>query len=226
VRDTSITDLIIQARTGARVLGKIELSPELATLNLSQVAITARPLDGWDLEGFPVGRVADDGTFASAALPAGKYMVLPNSPGAWFAESAVFQGMDVLGTGIEIGNSDAAGLMVTISSRKAQVTGKVTDSAGRVRPDAHVVFFRKGSRWLTSGLNMSPDIGNIRTNRFGEYVVQLSAGEYFVTAITGDIPDAWRDLGFLQSLTPKATAIAVARGATRIENLQVQVLRK
>lgn len=228
VTDKPLTELAIQARPGSRVLGKITLSPELAGLDLSGVSITARALDGWSLEGVPNGRVERDGTFSSAALPPGKFLVLPDArDNYWFADSAVLVNKEVIATGFDVGTTEMSGLVVTLTRLGTRVAGTVVDTSGTVRPDAHVLYFRKDGNWLAGDPGLpGGEVGNVRTDRFGAYELTLHAGEYFIVAVAGDIPEAWQDPVFLQSVIPFAAKVSLARGAAITQGLTVRVLRK
>ncbi len=227
LRDTNVDGLVIRATDGARVRGRIVLSPELQNLPLSEMWINARSLDGWNLQNLPVGRVEADGTFSSAALPPGRYSILPRGTGnVWFPESALLQTGDTIASGLEVGADDISGLVVTLTSAKARVSGTVTDSSGAPRGDAHVLFFRKGGSWQSGNVGViGTELGYWRTSPAGAYELPLNAGDYFIVAVVGDFPEAWWDAAFLQSLIPRATTVSLRRGASIVEPLIAQVVR-
>lgn len=226
VRDKSIAGVLLQAHPGARVLGRIDVSPELNGLDSSRIAVTAHSLDGWNLDGLPVGRVGPDGKLWSAGLPPGRHVVLPQG-GEWFADGATLNGTDVMSTGISIADSDVSGLVVALTRLKAEVTGKITDAAGNSRADARVLYLRSGGAWSSTltAASEGRDIGQGRTNRFGDYRMQLNAGEYHLVAVAGAMPETWEP-AFLSSLVPKSTKVLLTRGTTKTVNLQVQRLPK
>ena len=228
VSNADVAGLEVRARPGARVRGLITLTPELLPYIFSQAWITATSLDGWNLASLPLGRVERDGTFSSPALPPGKYSIVPSGVGnLWFPESATLQDRDVVGSGVEIGERDVHELTVTLSSLKARVLGPVTDNAGRPRPDAHILFFRQNGSWQ-SGRNglYGIDVGFQRTNRAGQYDLNLNAGEYFIVALARNPSDVWQDAAFLRSLIPEATKVTLARGRVMTLPLTMRSLPK
>jgi hypothetical protein len=228
VGGANVNGLVIRATNGARVSGRIALSPELQDrLPLSSLWIEARSLDGWNLERLPVGRVDADGTFSSSALPPGRYSILPKASGnICFPESALLQTTDTIAAGLTVGADDVSGLVVTVTSVKARVSGTVTDSAGAPRGDAHVLFLRKGGSWQTGNVGViGTELGYWRTNWTGTYELPLNAGDYFIVAVVGDFPQEWWDAAFLQSLIPRATTVSLRRGATVVEPLIAQVVK-
>ena len=228
VSNADVTGLEVRARLGARVRGRITLTPELLPYIFSQAWITATSLDGWNLASLPLGRVERDGTFSSPALPPGKYSIAPSGVGnLWFPESATLQERDVVGSGLEIGERDVHGLAVTLSSLKARVLGPVTDNAGKARPDAHILFFRQNGSWQSgrSGL-YGIDVGFQRTSRSGHYDLNLNAGDYFIVALPSIAADAWQDAAFLRSLIPQATKVSLVRGRLMTQPLVMSPLPK
>lgn len=227
VTDKSLLGLDLHARSGSRVLGRVVLAPDASDVDLSRVAITAQSLDGWNLEGLPVGRIEADGRFSTNFLPAGRYLVEPRGSGDWYAESVVVGSRNARETGIDLSAGDAPGFIITVTKARAHLSGQVTDVSGQVRSDAYVLFFRRsGTQALFPVPGGTGDAGRVRTNRFGHYDLPMNVGDYFILAILGDVPDAWRDRDFLQSLVPNATKLSMSRGMTLSSDLVARPLRK
>lgn len=214
VGGADVTGLVVHALDGARVTGRIAVSEELRNLDISQGWIAVRSLDGWEIDRLPVARVTRDGAFQSAALPPGRYVIEPRSAGnLWFSESAILNGRDTLATGVNIGRENIGGLAVTLTSVQAQLSGAVTDNAGKAVAGAHVVYLRKDGAWMAGSAGLpGPEVGFQRTSRSGLYELRLNAGTYLVAAVVGEFPQNWGDVAFLRSMAPGATEVKVSRG--------------
>lgn len=229
VADQPLGNLIVRAHTAARVSGRIVPSGDIAGLDLSQLAIMAESVDGdWDLNALPIGWVEPDGRFVSPPLPPGRYSIFPSRATGWFVESEIFRGKDVAAFGLDVGETDLTEMVINLSGRIAELKGRVVDGAGRSRPDARIIFFKRGGRLQTEGTIgiVGVDVGSLRADRFGGYLLQAPAGEYLVAAIAGKIPLDWQEDNFLRSVLPSAIAVSLARGASVIRDLQVQVIQK
>ncbi len=226
MRDQSVTGLALQASPGLRVTGTITITGE-TVMNPSRLIIVARSLDGWDLDGVPVGWADRDGNFASPALPAGRYLISASSR-ELFVESMVVRGADVTDLGVELANADMSGAAITLTTLRGEITGRVTDDTGKPRADANILCVRQDSNWLAAPASAGLGFGayRIRPGPSGDYSVSLGAGSYAVMAVVGDIPLDFGDKDFLRSLLPKAVFISLPRGRKVIQNLEVQVYRK
>jgi hypothetical protein len=225
VRDDATQDASMAAQVGFRIRGHLTASSATENVDWSQVAVAAYSLDGWNLDGLPLGRSERDGRFSTAALPPGRYLVTPpRSTSVSAVDSVMFRGMESLGRGVEIAGADLDGLVLTMTQVKTQVIGAVRDRSGKDRPDARILFFRVNGAWQDGLLGPAEgrDVGSDRTDRFGGYQLLLAPGNFYLIAIEGPLPVAWHNAKFLQSLLPLATKVSLIRGAQLRADLVTQ----
>lgn len=225
VRDEPLTKLALQTSPGLRVTGKLSVTGELV-LDRSRLVVEARSLDGWNLSDLPVGWSDTDGNFASPAMPAGRYVVSVSSR-ELRVESMILRQQDVTDLGIELTTTDVSGAAMTLTTLLGEITGRVTDNAGKARADANILCVRQDSNWLdASGPAVGLGAFRVRTDALGQYTLSLGAGSYAVMALVGDMPLDFHDKDFLRSMLPKAVTLSVPRGRRVIQNLEVQTIRK
>jgi hypothetical protein len=217
-------DVMAHAMPGATVSGRVALDPQLtlsgADLKAIPVEAWPAPSGGWNLDGVPMGRVEADGTFASAALPPGRYSVVPsNQAGDWYAESVIAGGRDVRYEGLDVAGADIHDVVVTLATQHAVVSGQVRDVDGTPRPDASIFVFPAEERnWLFA----SPV--EFRTDPSGAYTIPLPAGAWILAAAVGRLPEFCCDSDFLHGLAPRVTQISLARGERKTVGLTIQVI--
>jgi hypothetical protein len=120
----------------------------------------------------------DDGRFRISSLPAGVYYVWPFVPAYVVAEAT---GIYPQGKSVTVEDGETAEDINFSLTRGAAITGKVTDSAGRLIIDERIRILPVDSnlRRLTS--SVYPNINDIRTDDRGIYrAFGLPAGKYKV----------------------------------------------
>lgn len=224
IMDKPIRGLVLQTNAGARVTGRIVLDPELklSPAEMTGMTVVSRRAGtaGWNLDGLILGRVEADGTFTSSALPPGRYSVKPFDQATWYTESIMWNGRDVLGEGVEVGTTNINGLVVTLSGRRAAVSGLVKDGAGKIRSDAVIYVYPAESRNWVFG-----EMAEVRPNRAGEYRLSLSAGRWTLAAAVGHLPSEWQDRDFLKTLTPNGVTVLLKRGEQATAELSAKSIR-
>ena len=224
VRDAALPALQVPAHVGMRIRGHLAFAGDVGAIDPSSVHVAVQSLDGWNLNVPPVGRTQPDGTFASVALPPGRYRVfVTTDANAVFADSALLFGREVLGRGVDLSTGDVDGLQLTITRTPTKIAGSVHDGAGKARPDARLVYFRTDGAWRDGLVSDSSfDVGSTRTDRFAGFDIQVLPGDYYVVALSGALPVGWQNQQFLQALAGIATKISPARGASVRQDLVVR----
>ncbi len=257
VGDGNIPDVAIALVPGGRVSGRVEFdggaerpTPE----RLNQISVTLVRLEqtgnlpieqtgNWPI---PAGRVETDGTFRTASVPPGRYLLrvagaglgraggpgvgvgpgagrgAADSPGAWRAHSAMAGGTELLDQPLDIDAADVGNVVITFTDRPlVRLSGTVRDAKGVGDPEAVILVFPTDSRLWGDLTPSARRIKTARTTRVGAYAIPgLPAGEYFVAVGTDDLLVDWHAPNALESLTPLATRVVIADGQTRTLDLK------
>jgi len=226
IQDRSVAGLNLVVQPGARITGRFVLDPEsqLPAPTFADLGVTALSLSGWNLDGFPSARATADASFDTPPLPPGRYLILSNNTGGWYPERASVTGRDVTIDGIDLREANLTGLVLTLTRRRAEISGVVVDAAGRASHNSHLFVFRTDRPHID--VDSAADAMNLRPNRFGEYKLGLAAGEYFVAAVAGPVPERWKDPAVLRSLIPIARRAQLARGDKVTFNLTARPWRQ
>jgi protocatechuate 3,4-dioxygenase beta subunit len=164
------------------------------------------------------------GRFSLEGILPGRYVIQAgaaergrNSP--WVLKAATIDGRDaleqpiVLGPGTEIGD-----IVLTVTDRGGELSGTVTDAAGKPPVTDWVVLFSADRRHWYPG---SRRTHVIRPNQKGAYAVRgLPAGSY-VVAVSSDhvVQDA--DLQrSLQTLSTSGVRVTIAEGERKVQDLR------
>jgi hypothetical protein len=212
-------------RPAGRVSGRVRFdgaSPPAGD-RLPTIPIEVRPADGRDLGQLPQTRVEKDGTFHTAGLPPGDYMIFvrPSAAGIsdWTMTSMRVGGREMIGASLPI-QGDVSEVLVTLVDRVTTIAGVVSGartSADRMR----VIVFPQG-RTERSQYFIVPELRRVKqafVGADGRFTTTVLPGDYYVAAVDGEIPDTWMTPEFLERLVSDATAVSVALGDSR----QIQV---
>jgi hypothetical protein len=123
--------------------------------------------------------------------------------------------------------ADFKDVLVTVTSRSAQIVGAVRGLEDTYRSDAVVLCFPvERERWSRYGLR--PDrIRSVSVTTTGHYsLTPLPAGEYYVIALPGSQRRAWTDPAFLAAAAPLASRVRVDWGGVATEHLDLKEVRR
>jgi protocatechuate 3,4-dioxygenase beta subunit len=158
------------------------------------------------------------GAFALGGVLPGTYTIHAYHPGtAWMLQSAMLNGRDLLDVPLELAPaSEISGLVLTLGERATEVSGAVTDAAGRPLARAELAVVAADSRFHYPG---SRRVRTLVTAADGTYVLRgLPPGEYRI----GPAPRALTGAALLQvSLPNPAFALSLAAGERKVQNLVI-----
>jgi uncharacterized protein (DUF2141 family) len=243
VNGQDVGPLTVQLRDGLTIEGTVVLEgggppPDATSL---RIAVAAPP------SGDPVmalvsrmmssaGAVpAADGTFVVRGLIPGTYgMTLSGKsmrqnsliPGGtpskqgWVVKSIRWRSQDLADTGVDIQKDGGlTGVVVTLTDKPAELSGTVTDAAGRPTGAFPIVvyaadrgFWRAGSRRVVQAQPASD----------GQFsVIGLPAGDYYVAAVTRLEPGDLENRQFLEDLVPSAIRLSLTEGQKKTQDLKL-----
>ena len=164
--------------------------------------------------------VSADGSFTLAAAVPGRYWFTVTNAGAgWALRSAMLGDRDLADFGVEVGETDLAGLAVTMTDRKTELSGALQTDTGVSASDYAVVAIPADKAlWLPNSRRMKV----VRLGTDGRFVIRdLPAGEYLVATVTHAEPEDLRDSAFLAQLAAGAVKVTLAEGDRKVQDLRV-----
>jgi hypothetical protein len=244
VGDSDVQGVPVALHHGARVGGRVELAgapPGSIDKGLGQVRVSMERTDGRapaatispDMFGEEEGglgrvRVEADGTFQTAELPPGRYLVQATAPenAVWFLSASRWAGRDVTDTVIELGDRAVTDLVLTFTKTPARLSGTVRAASGAIDPGATVLIFpTTPAGWVDCGAHPSK-IRSGRVGRDGAFsIAGLPPGEYFAAAVDDDVNTQSLDPRILESLARGATRLSLADAEQKSQDLRVIRIR-
>jgi hypothetical protein len=205
----------------------IERPKDLArlTVGLFLPDVLSRP--GTAVETIAAARPAfvnPDETFTLGNLVPGRYRFFVAGPGidnaGWWPKSAMLDGHDLLDGDVEIApGMNLAGVVVTLTDRRSELSGSLQTSDGAPASDVFVIAYSAERR------DWSPHARRVRAVRPGDdghYTVKdLPAGAYLVAAVTDIDEGEWQEPAFLEQLVPASVAVSIAEGERKVLHLQI-----
>jgi hypothetical protein len=168
--------------------------------------------------------VQPDGTFCSAGLPAGSYVVsMPQGISPWHVRSVSRGGREETGAAIKIDDKPITDVIVALADRPTTLDGTVRDPRGALTVGAAVRLFPQDDRqWQDFG-PLPVRLREARTTYEGRFRFErLIAGTYFVVALPPGASRAWMSSGELRRLAVGATKIEIRQGQASTLDLVVR----
>jgi hypothetical protein len=193
IEDEDLKNLEIVAESSATIHARIEVE-EHALLDLANATIISATDSAPPHNSVPQPRPQPDGSFILDEVYAGEYrFFLSPLPSGSYLKSARINGQDVLDAPLLVrGGEHLDGLVFTVNTKAAAVTGVVNDEAGSPLQDANVILQpdpRHGDRDFHVCFK--------NTDQNGEFSCDgLAPGKYRVAAwrTPPDMPLAWNEV--------------------------------
>jgi hypothetical protein len=223
-----IDNLVVEARPGVRIGGRIEFEGTAQSAPpTSSVSVIIEPADpvsaGMAGPGvFARGNTA--GEFQTQPLPGGRYYVrVQNSPSGWMFKSATADGHDVVDTPMTVA-ADLLNVVVTFTDRWSGLRGVVQNQHGP-DPSAAVLIFPTDPETGGSAGASPRRVRLIRPGKTGNYSVNLPGGEYYVLAVPDGQSGDWQDPAFLDAASRAAARITIREGERKSQDLRTTEIR-
>jgi len=168
---------LVQSQDNTKTKGAI--TGRVTAANKAVAGVTVSVSQSGD-PGMSVGKATtdDDGRFRISSLPAGVYYVWPFVPAYVVAEAT---GIYPQGKSVTVEDGETAEDINFSLTRGAAITGKVTDSAGRLIIDERIRILPVDQNLRRLVSSIYPNINDIRTDDRGIYrAFGLPAGKYKV----------------------------------------------
>lgn len=214
-------DLTIPLQPGKSISGRVafetQTMPDLTRAAL-MVTVTNAPSPQINYSGpSPQARVTPDGRFTLNGISPGRY-TLRLSGG--LEKSAVVDGVDTLDFPLNFtAEHDITDAVITATDKLTELSGTLTDAAGKPAVEYTVVLAAADSRYWTPG---SRRILVGRLGPDGRYTFRnMPAGDYLVAAAADLDNGGQYDPEFLKSLANASVHVVVAEGAKQTQDLRV-----
>ena len=166
-----------------------------------------------------------DGSFTITGIPPGDFRLTVTVPpalgGAWWLESAVASGRDLLDMPLEFGTAlrDVKDAVLTLTQQQTGLMGRLQTAARQPVGDHFVIVFSADRAHWFPGARRTRAVRPATDGIFS--VSELPAGTYLVAAVTDAYPDEWQRAAFLEQLASFAVPVTVRAGETVRQDLQI-----
>ena len=223
VAGQSTIDVSLALRPGKSISGTVVFAYTTATPpSLSQmratVTLSAAPSSQQVQFGpMPQATVGPDGRFTLNGVIAGRYSLRGNFG---LMKSAMVSGQDTLDFPMDFtAESDVTGAVITMTDEAGQVSGHLTDAAGKPALDYTIILASADERFWTPG---SRRILTARTDSTGAYTLRnMPAGTYLLGAVTDLESGGQYDPELLKSLRGASRTITIPANEKIVQDLRV-----
>ena len=166
-------------------------------------------------------RIKEDGTF-EISMPAGHVLLRAAPTGGqspWRLNRVMFQDIDVGDSGMDVApNATIENVIVEMTNRTNEVSGRVTDADGTPVRDCFVIVFAQDpARWTVQTRYLAA----VRPGQDDLFRARLLAGDYYVVAMSDVETGAWTDPEFLSRARDRATTFTIGDGEKKTIDLKV-----
>jgi hypothetical protein len=221
VDGVDLSNVALTFTAGQTVSGRLAATATMPVLTTARLSLT--PVV--DIAGTGISpqaaTVSADGTFKFVNVGPGHYrLALGGMPG-WSLASAKSAGRDTLDEPLDVtGGVDIDGIVAAITDQPTEISGTVTDAAGRPSPEfTALVFPADRAFWLTSPRRTS---GLVKIASDGKFRVEgLPPGDYLLAVIVDADPQQLNDRAFLEQIATGAIAIHLGEGQKLVQDLKI-----
>ena len=216
-----VSDVVVPMRRAVQIRGRVVLATGAAPPEKNHVRLSAQPVDGDPGMGWPSGYTSDATlAFTVDGLLGGTYLLEASSYGT---VSVVANGKDVTYAGFDASaGQDFDDVVVTITDKLAEISGRVADLRSPRGTVAVIVFPVNRARWTGYGWD-PPDFRTVRAASDGTYLIEsVPQGEYFVAAADGSQLESWVDPKWLAQASSQATRLSIKWGEKKTLDLTIR----
>jgi protocatechuate 3,4-dioxygenase beta subunit/sarcosine oxidase gamma subunit len=220
------TPVIVLLRPGRSISGRVVrdlAKPPTgpAARAVTRISITPSPVPA-GLPAFNTSPQVDvdaDGAFVLPGIRPGRYFLRASGPGT--VRSVMWNGVETLDFPLEVtADSDVVDVVMTLTDKLSELSGMVTDAAGRPVYEATVLAVAADSRYWTLGTRR---IVTAQPAADGRYAFRgLPPGEYRLAVVTEFEVENRLDPAYLQQISPVSTSVTLTEGGSVRQDLRLR----
>jgi protocatechuate 3,4-dioxygenase beta subunit len=219
----SLSNVMLSLQYGVSVSGQItfEATKQQPPTDLTRMRVMVSPVGPTPFGGSVSAPVDAAGRFTIASVPPGRYRVnATGAAGGWLTESAIIGGQDALDFPFEVkGNQNIAGVTVTLTDLRTELTGVVVDDKNHPAVDYTIIIFPSDARYWS---DPSRRIQTTRPSTDGTFTFRgLPPGEYRIATPVDLEPGATSDPAVLQQLEGASMRVTLQPGEAKVQNIRL-----
>jgi uncharacterized protein (DUF2141 family) len=218
--------VVVALRPGRSISGRVVrdlANPPTgaAARAVTRISITPSPVPA-GLPAFNTSPQVDvdaDGLFVLPGIRPGRYFLRASGPGT--VRSVMWNGVETLDFPLEVtAESDIVEVVMTLTDKLSDLSGAVTDTAGRPVYEATVIAVATDSRYWTLGTRR---VVTSQPAADGRYTFRgLPPGEYRLAVVTDFELENRLDPVYLRQLFAISTTVTVGEGGTVRQDLKLR----
>jgi len=231
-----LTDVMLRLQPSLSISGRIVLETTTPT-DFGRVSLRLLPLGGAMMARTEPGRPTSDGSFVFRDLLPDRYSVAGETapvaapaasagaiakfslPTSWVTKSVIVNGVETIDTGIDVSTGDVPDVVVTLTDRRAQISGTLRDEANRQVSGGEVAVFSVDEKSWKEPLRR---VFWTATDDHGAFTITVGRpGEYYLVSRADINPQDLRDPSYLESLVPASIKISLAEGEKKSQDLKL-----
>ena len=201
-----------------KLMGRLVLEGAARPPAMKEIRIEMSALRGPHGSG---ANISDDGTFEIDNLAPGRYAINVGGFAApWSLSSVSVGGVEALDAFLEMPRDrDVRDVTVTLRDREAELSGSVSDAAGRPASERTVVVFPSDDRLWAGFMRVQAEF----LPADGMFVFRnLRPGRYLLAVVDGVEAGEWLDPAFLRNLLTAAVPVTLGEGERKVQDLRVR----
>jgi len=225
-----ITGVVVTLAPGLTIKGRVTFDATTAQVpaDLRGFSVRLSPVRTTGVSiGVPAATLEPDGSFEVDGVVPGSYRLalgMPTRTGSlptWTVRHITHADRDVADHGLEVKpGADVAGVEFVLTDRVTEVSGHVTDAAGKPVTDHHVIILPVDNSLWSVGIRRRPIPQ--RPDTTGRFrMIDLAAGDYYLALIAEYDPAQLSDTTFLESLLPSAVKFTLKEGERKVQDVKL-----
>ena len=219
-----LTNVIVKLQKGGTIRGKFVVEGDAPQGQSPTSTVYAEPADGNLAYGMWPSSSPAPLTFEIPGIPPGRFLLrFLTVPGGGVVKSVMRgDGLDHRVRPFEISPGQDVDVVVTVTTKRIDLTGTARDAKGAQIENAIVLAFPTDrTLWTNYGLTPAMLKGS-PTSSSGSYRFQsLPAGEYYLVGVPPEQGDAWQDPARLQRLAAQAVRVTLDWGDVKVQNVPI-----
>lgn len=217
----TLSNVVLSLQQGVTVSGQVTFEgAQPPPTDLTRIRVNMSPVGQTPFGGSTSAQLDATGRFTLQGVTPGRYRLSASGAATWMTESAIIGGQDTLDFPFEVkGNQNVQGVTITMTDRRTELTGKVTDGQNQPAVDYTIVVFPADQRYWGGGARR---IQTARPSTDGTFTFRnLPPGDYRIATPIDLEPGATSDPVVLQQLEGASIRITLQAGETKVQNIRL-----